>query len=353
MNKTPAKENRFRIAISHGDVNGIGYEIILKTLSDNRVLEMLSPVVYGSAKVASYYRKTINIPDFQFNIIHKISEANPRKANLLNITDQEIKIDMGQLTQTGGEMALLSLQEILSDFDKGEIDALVTAPINKKSMQSEHFSFPGHTEYLANHFKIKDFLMLLVHQNLRIGVVTGHLPLSRVADAITEELILRKLAILQKSLVQDFAIRKPRIAVLGVNPHAGDEGVIGQEEIQVIKPALVKANDMGILAFGPYPADGFFGVMSYLKFDAVLAMYHDQGLIAFKILGFQDGVNYTAGLPLIRTSPDHGTGFDIVGKDQASPDSFRQAMMLALDIHRNRMMYQELTQDPLPAGNGQ
>lgn len=353
MTKTTAKESRFRIGISHGDVNGIGYEVILKTLSDNRILEMMTPVVYGSAKVASYYRKTINIPDFQFNIIHKVVEANPRKANLINITDQEIKIEMGQLNATGGVMAVMSIQQALADFDAGELDALVTAPINKKSIQSEAFHFPGHTEFLANHFNIKNFLMLMVHQNLRVGMVTGHIPLSQVPGTITEELILRKLAILQKSLIQDFGIRKPKIAVLGVNPHAGDDGIIGEEEIQVIKPAIEKANEMDMLAFGPYPADGFFGAMAFRKFDAVLAMYHDQGLIAFKTLGFHEGVNYTAGLPLIRTSPAHGTGFEITGKDQASPDSFRQAMLLALDIHRNRLMYQELTEDPLPAGNEQ
>lgn len=350
MSKIAAKEGRFRLGITHGDVNGIGYEVILKALSDNRMVEMLTPVVYGSGKVASYYRKTVNIPDFQFNIISKIQEASPRKPNLLNITDQEIKIELGQPTTIGGEMALLSMEKVIADFDAGELDAIVTAPIHKKSIQSESFRFPGHTEYFANHFNIKDYLMLMVFQGLRIGMVTGHIPLQKVAASITEELILRKLAILQKSLIQDFAVRKPKIAVLGLNPHAGDEGLLGDEENQVIIPAIAKANEMGILAFGPYPADGFFGSVSFRHFDGVLAMYHDQGLAPFKTMAFHEGVNFTAGLPLIRTSPVHGTGFTMAGKDQASADSFRQAMLLALDIHRNRLMYQELTEDPVPAG---
>jgi len=338
-----------RIGISHGDVNGISYEIILKTLSDARVLEFFTPVVYGSSKVASYYRKTIDISDFNFNIIKSAEFASEGKANLVNIYNQEIKIDLGQCTEVGGQMAFLALEAATEDLKKGHIDALVTAPINKQNIQSEAFHFPGHTEYLTQRFGVAESLMLMVSHTMRIGVITGHVPVSQIPGMITRELIIKKVRLMNQSLTRDFGIRKPRIAILGLNPHAGDKGVIGQEEQEVIIPAIQQAFDEGVLAFGPYPADGFFGSASYRDFDGILAMYHDQGLIPFKALSFKSGVNFTAGLPYVRTSPAHGTAFDLAGKNSASPDAFREAVYLAIDVVRNRRMYQEITANPLSA----
>ncbi len=347
MNRTSEQDNRPIVGITHGDINSISYEIIIKSFVDNRIFELLTPVIYGSSKVASYHRKTLNVSDFSFNLIKRTDTPNPKRANIININDLEVKIDLGKSTTVAGELALVALEAAIEDLKKNHIDVLVTAPINKKNIQSKEFHFPGHTEYLANKFGSTDYLMLMVSNNLRIGVITGHIPLREVPEHLTEELILQKLKILNHSLLQDFGIRSPRIAILGLNPHAGDEDLIGKEESQVIKPAIEKANELGMKVFGPFPADGFFGSPAYTQFDGILAMYHDQGMLPFKTLAFNSGVNFTAGLPIIRTSPAHGTAYEIAGKDMASPDSFRAALYLACDIFNNRREYMAMSANPL------
>jgi len=348
-NINPKKEgdNQVRIGFTHGDVNGIGYEIIIKTLMDKRIMDMITPVVFGHSKVASYHRKTINARDFNFNLIKKVDAANPRRPNIYNIDDREVKIELGIPTKIGGEMAYLSLKTAVESLEMEEIDAIVTAPINKKSIQSEDFKAPGHTEYLAERHHVTDFLMMMVSNNLRIGVITGHIPLREVPDAVNEDLLMTKIQIMHDSLRRDFAIARPRIAVLGLNPHAGDDGLLGNEEKETIIPVINKAFDEGILVYGPYPADGFFAAGQHSKFDGILAMYHDQGLVPFKTLAFDSGVNYTAGLPIVRTSPAHGTAYDIAGKNQASESSMRAAVYLACDIFRNRKDFDEMNADPL------
>ncbi len=345
------QQKALRIGISHGDVNGINYEIIIKTLSDSRILELFTPIVYGSSKVASYHRKALNIPDFSFNILKSAEQALDGKANLLNIYSEEIKIDLGKSTDIAGEVAYQALEAVTQDLKKGQLDAVVTAPISKQNIQGPGFSFPGHTEYFADRFGTSESLMLMVSNNIRIGVITGHVPLREVPGMISEERILKKIRILNHSLVRDFGIRKPKIAILGLNPHAGDKGIIGHEEENVIIPSIQKAFDEGILAFGPYPADGFFGSSSFNDFDGILAMFHDQGLIPFKTLSFKSGVNYTAGLPVVRTSPAHGTAYDLAGKNMASPDAFREAIYLAIDVVKNRRMYDEIHANPLSGGS--
>jgi 4-hydroxythreonine-4-phosphate dehydrogenase len=340
-------DNKPVIGITHGDINSISYEIIIKALTDSRIFELLTPVVYGSSKVASYHRKMLSVSDFAFNLIKKADLANPKRANIININDQEVKIELGKSTSIAGELALLSLENATEDLKKGLIDVLVTAPINKQNIQSKEFHFPGHTEYLANKFGAEDYLMLMVSNNIRIGVVTGHIPLREVFNQLTEELLLHKIQILHQSLIQDFGIRKPRIALLGLNPHASDNGLLGEEEARIIKPAIDKAFNSGMMVFGPYPADGFFGSSDFTKFDGILAMYHDQGMLPFKTLAFDSGVNFTAGLPIVRTSPAHGTAYDIAGKDEASFESFRAALYLATDIFYNRRQYAEMSINPL------
>jgi len=340
------RNNKIIIAITQGDINGIGYEVIIKTLQDARVLEICTPVVYGSAKIAAYHRKALDIANFSLLSIKDITEVNFKKANIINLLDDNTRVELGKSTEIGGEASLVSLEAAVKDLKENKVDALITAPINKYNIQSKDFKFPGHTEYLESQFGGKA-LMLLVSENLRVGVVTGHIPISQVSQSITIEGILEKLKVLNHSLIQDFGIRKPRIAVLGLNPHAGDNGVIGDEEIKTIIPAIDEAKKKGIMALGPYPADGFFATDDYKKFDAVLAMYHDQGLAPFKALTFDSGVNYTAGLPIVRTSPAHGTAYQLAGKGIASEDSFRQALYLACDIVKNRMEYAELTQNSL------
>jgi 4-hydroxythreonine-4-phosphate dehydrogenase len=349
-NKEKDKERKVRVGISHGDFNGISYEIIIKTFLDKRMLQMMTPVIYGSSKIASYYRKTLNYTDISFNLVRKADMANPNRVNIINCYDQEVKIEIGKLSEKAGELAVLALEKVVSDMMHDTIDVLVTAPINKKSIQSEAFDFPGHTEYLAKKFNTDDYLMMMVSENLRIGIITGHIPLKDVSASITEDLLIRKIKIMNDSLIKDFAIRKPKIAVLGLNPHAGDDGVIGNEESEIIIPAVKKSYDDGILCFGPYPADGFFGSASYTKFDGIISLYHDQGMLPFKALAFDSGVNFTAGLPYVRTSPAHGTAFDIAGKKKASPDSFRKALFLAVDIFKNRKIYEEISKNPLPVG---
>jgi len=337
-----------KVAITQGDVNGIGIEVILKTLFDIRLCELLTPVVYSSAKAVAYHKKTLSgLGDFSFNIIRNIHSANPRKPNLVNIYDQEIKIELGVPTKTAGEHALMSLDAALTDVMEGHADVLVTAPLNKLTIQSAPFNFPGHTEYLANKVKVEEVLMLMVSQSLRIGTVTGHISLREVPSAISKELITKKLLLFNSSLQYDFAIKKPKIAILGLNPHAGEGGLLGTEEETIIKPAIKEAFDKGITVFGPYPADGFFGSGHFRFFDGILAMYHDQGLIPFKALSFDGGVNFTAGLPIVRTSPAHGTAYDIAGRDAASANSMREAIYNEIDIFKNRLMHEELTQNPL------
>lgn len=347
MQKSSDKIKKIKVGISHGDINGIGYEIILKSLSDQRMMDLFTPIVYGSSKVASYHRKVNGINDFNFNIIEKSGTPNHKKANLIEISTKEIKIELGKSSKTAGELAFVALEESVEGLKQNNIDVLVTAPINKHNIQSEHFDFPGHTEYLAKKFNVEDYLMLMVSGSLRLGVVTGHIPIKKVSESLSKDLILRKIKILNESLIKDFGITKPKIALLGLNPHAGDEGLLGEEENEIIIPAIRTAFEDEILAFGPYPADGFFGASSYKNFDGVLAMYHDQGMIAFKTLSFDSGVNYTAGLPIVRTSPAHGTAYEIAGKRKASTESFHKAIYLALDIYKNRVMHANLTKNPL------
>lgn len=341
------KRDKMIIGISHGDINGIGYEVIMKTLMEPRILDMCTPIVYGSPKVAAYHKKALNLETFNFNHIRSASEADPRKANIINCVDDNIRVELGRSSEMAGEASYMALEKAVNDIKQGEIDALITAPINKDNIQSEKFNFPGHTEYLAEQFHVRDYVMLMVSESMKVGVVVGHTPLSEVTSRITKGAILNKLRIINQSLEKDFLIKRPRIAVLGLNPHAGDNGLLGREEIEIIIPAIQQAKDEGIIAVGPYPADGFFGSGDFVKFDAILAMFHDQGLIPFKMAAFDRGVNFTAGLPVIRTSPAHGTAYDIAGEDKAIPDSFREALYLAIDIHKNRALYAEMSKNPL------
>jgi 4-hydroxythreonine-4-phosphate dehydrogenase len=338
---------KLKIGISIGDVNGIGLEVIIKTLVDNRIYDYFTPIVYGHTKVASFHRRSINAGELNFHVINDPSHAQHKKANMINCWEEDVKIELGTINEIGGKYALLSLQRATADLVKGDIDALVTAPINKDNIQSEEFKFPGHTEYLQEMAGAAESLMFLVSDTLRVGVVTGHIPLKNVAETVTGDKILAKLKLMDASLRQDFWIRKPRIAVLGLNPHAGDNGLIGSEEKDTIIPAIEEARANDILAFGPYPADGFFANGTYMQFDAVLAMYHDQGLIPFKQISFESGVNFTAGLNFVRTSPDHGTAYDIAGRNQASEISFREAIFTAAHIVKHRRETAILTENPL------
>lgn len=342
-----AYHNTIRVGISHGDVNGIGYEVIMKTLLDPRILEMCTPIVYGSPKVAAYHRKALNINNLSFNHIRSANDAHYKKSYIINCIDDDLRVELGKSTAEAGKSSFMALKRACSDLQHGDIDVLITAPINKDNIQSEGFNFPGHTEYLAETFNAEDYAMLMVSETMKMGVVTTHIPISKVAESLTKELILSKIRIIEKSLKQDFSITKPRIAVFGLNPHAGDNGLLGSEETEIIIPAIEQAKKEGIIAMGPYPADGFFGAEDYRKFDAILAMYHDQGLIPFKLASFERGVNYTAGLPIIRTSPSHGTAYSLAGEDVASPESFRQALYLAIDIHKNRKIYAKISKNPL------
>jgi 4-hydroxythreonine-4-phosphate dehydrogenase len=340
-------EEKIKVGITQGDINGIGYEVIFKSLNDPRVYEDLTPIIYGSSKVAAYHRKALEMPAMTLNSIKTAEEAHEKRVNIINILDDNIRVELGKSTQMGGEAAFLSIKQAVEDLKRGAIDVLITAPINKKNIQSDSFNFPGHTEYLVQEFNSGNGLMLMVDNNLKVGVVAGHIPIKDVSQYITKERILEKLRILNSTLKNDFTIRKPRIAVLGLNPHMGDEGLIGTEEQDVIIPALEQAMEEGIMAVGPYAADGLFGSDSLYKFDAILAMYHDQGLAPFKTLAFSTGVNFTAGLPGIRTSPDHGTAFDIAGQNKADHQSFLNALYLAVDIHKNRKQNAELSRNPL------
>lgn len=342
------EKEKIVIGITHGDINGIGYEVILKTLSEPLMTDFFIPIIYGSSKVASFYRKALELQSLNLNIINSVEELNPKRINIINCTDEEIKVELGQSTSEAGNAAFSALEKATEDLKRGALDALVTAPINKKNIQSADFHFPGHTEYLEKVFGTdKPALMLLINDVMRVAVVTGHIPVNEVSKAVTADLIKEKLLVFNSCLKNDFNVNGPRIAVLGLNPHAGDDGVIGNEENEVIIPALKAAEKEGVMCFGPYPADGFFGSGHFSKFDGILAMYHDQGLIPFKTVSMESGVNYTAGLSIIRTSPAHGTAYDLAGKNIASEESFRQAIYMAYDVYNNRKLNKELSANPL------
>ncbi|MEM8908841.1 MAG: 4-hydroxythreonine-4-phosphate dehydrogenase PdxA, partial [Bacteroidota bacterium] len=329
------------------DINGVGLEVILKTLANTKITEFCTPVIYGSSKVVSYHKNIVGVEDFQFFGTNPNGRFKTDRINIVNCWQENVNITLGKPSEIGGQYALKSLEQATDDLKNGKIDALVTAPINKKIMQSEKFNFTGHTEYLTQIFKAQESLMLMVNDDLRVGLVTNHIPISAVSDAITKEKVANKLKILHKSLKVDFGIERPTIAILALNPHASDEGLIGDEEEKIIRPVIIEAKKKGMLVIGPYPADGFFGSRQYRKFDGILAMYHDQGLTPFKALSFGSGVNFTAGIAGVRTSPDHGTAFDIAGKNEADPASFRQAMFLAMDIARQRKAYEEMHANPV------
>ena len=343
------EENKIKVGITQGDINGIGYEVIIKTLSDPRVNEFCIPIVYGSSKAAAFHRKALNVENFTLNAINTPEEANPKRSNIINCGDENLKVEPAKSTEDAGKAAFVALERATADLKAGLIDVLVTAPINKKNIQSEKFHFPGHTEYLQNMFSTdgEKGLQLMVSDVLRVAIATGHVPTRQVASHITIDGLVSKLESLNKTLRQDFAVQRPRIAVLGLNPHAGDGGVLGNEEEDIIIPAIKKANDMNITCFGPYAADSFFGAGSFKSFDAVLAMYHDQGLVPFKCIAMESGVNYTANLPIIRTSPVHGTAYDRVGIGNASEESFRNALYLACDVYNCRKQYSELSKNRL------
>lgn len=342
------KDKKIKVGITHGDINGIGYEVILKSLEDNRILELCTPIIYGSAKIAAFYRKATDMPAVPLNQIASASEARDGANNIINVVGEDVKVEPGKSTEEAGQSAFIALERAVTDLRCGEIDVLVTAPINKRNIQSPTFTFPGHTEYLeASIGDGAKALMILCNDIMRVALVTTHCPLSQVPGKITTDAIVEKLEIFNRSLSCDFGINAPRIAVLSLNPHAGDSGLLGKEENEIITPAIEKARGQKILCFGPYASDGFFGAGNFKKFDGILAMYHDQGLAPFKTLAMETGVNFTAGLPFVRTSPDHGTGYDIASKGDADGESMRHAIYSAIDILRNRSRYDEMTRHPL------
>ena len=338
---------KIKVGITHGDINGIGYEVILKAFSDPTMLELCTPIVYGSPKVAAYHRKAMDIQT-NFCIIASATEAVDNRLSILNCTEDELKVELTKPTPEAGKAALDALERALADYREGLIDVLVTAPINKHTIQSENFKFPGHTEYIQE--RVGDgqkALMILLKDDFRVALVTGHIPVKDIATTLTKNLIVEKATIFHQSLKQDFGIDNPRIAIFSLNPHAGDSGVIGTEEAEVIQPAIQELVSKRIQCFGPYPADGFLGSGNYEHFDGILAMYHDQGLAPFKAMAMDEGVNFTAGLPIVRTSPAHGTAYDIAGQGIAMENSFRQAIYTAIDVYRNRLIEEEIHARPL------
>jgi len=337
-----------RIGISCGDLNGIGIEVVLKCFEDTRMLADITPVLYASSHAVSFHRKALKLDEVQFHGVKDAREAIPKKLNLVNVWDEDIELELGKRSSALSAYAIKSLEAAAQDLASAKVDVLITAPIDKNSMQQAGFAFPGHTEFLQQMAGAdSDVLMVLVADGLRVGTVTGHIPLKDVAEAITTDRIVAKAKLLHQSLLRDFGVQEPRIAILGLNPHAGDGGTLGSEDKERILPAVRKLVDEGIAAMGPYPADGFFGNGSYKHFDGVLAMYHDQGLVPFKTLSFGHGVNFTAGLPIVRTSPDHGTGMDIAGQGIADEGSFRAAVWLAMDVIKNREHYRMISANPL------
>ena len=334
------------VGITQGDGNGISYEVIIKALADERMLDLCTPVIYGSSKIFGFYKKQIhNIEQINTNVINSAAEVHPKRVNIVNCLPENVFVEPGQSTPESAKAAMTSLERAVADIKEGYIDVLVTAPINKRAMDKEGFGYTGHTEYLEKQFGVDEVAMIMVCDRLKVGVATGHIPLKEVPVQLTSEKILRKLRLMKASLQRDFGIDAPKIAVLGLNPHCGDGGLLGDEEQQIILPAIKAAAAEDIMAYGPYSADGFFGLGNYSKFDAVLAMYHDQGLTPFKALAFEDGVNYTAGLPIVRTSPDHGTAYEMAGRDLADPRSMKAAIYAAIDIFNKRADYDELIEN--------
>lgn len=332
----PSKTARYRIGITVGDINGIGPEVVIKALHDSRMLNLFTPVVYGSTRVLSFYKKLMNLDDFTYAHVKTPGQFAPKSVNVVNCWDEVIEINPGKPDAQAGKAAWLSLKQAVADLKNGLIDALVTAPINKQVIHGNDFPFRGHTEFLASYFSISEYLMMMVSEQLRVGLVTEHIPLKEVPLLLSRDRIHTRLLIMEQTLRREFGINKPRIAVLGLNPHAGDGGLLGTEDDQLIKPALDDLKNKGKLVFGPFAADGFFASGQYKRYDGILAMYHDQGLIPFKLLAFESGVNFTAGLPVVRTSPDHGTAYALAGKNAASESSMRQAIFTALDILQTR-----------------
>lgn len=344
------EHEQIRVGISIGDPNGIGIETILKVFADPRMNDFVLPIIYGNTDVLRFHRKELGMADVRLNTAPSAEEAHPRKINVINVWNDKWEPSLGTADKQAGAYAFKSIEAAVNDLASNKVDVLVTCPINKDTIQGDEFNFPGHTEYLASMANVEESLMFLVSDRMRIGVATGHVPLKDVSTKLTKEGIVKKLRLMNESLIKDFGIPRPKIAVLGLNPHAGDNGLLGAEEQEIILPAIREVEaDMFIM--GPYGADGFFGTVSFKKFDGVLAMYHDQGLAPFKALAFDTGVNYTAGLPIVRTSPDHGTGYDIAGKGVASEDSLRAAIFTACDIYKQRREYRELTANPLEIRN--
>ena len=338
---------KIRVGITHGDINGVGYEVILKAFSDPTMFELCTPIVYGSPKVAAYHRKAMDLQT-AFSIIATAEEAMDGRLNILSCTEDELKVELTKPMPEAGKAALDALEKALEDYREGLIDVLVTAPINKHTIQSENFRFPGHTEYIEERVgEGNKSLMILMKDDFRVALVTGHIPVKDIASTLTKELIMEKMSVFHQSLKSDFGIDSPRIAVFSLNPHAGDHGLIGSEESEIIIPAIKEMIAKGVQCFGPFPADGFMGSGNSCHFDGILAMYHDQGLAPFKALAMDEGVNFTAGLPIVRTSPAHGTAYDIAGQGVASENSFRQAIYTALDVYRNRLVEKEIHARPL------
>lgn len=341
------EDRKIRVGITQGDINGVGYEVILKTFSDPMMLELCKPIIYGSPKVATYHRKAMDLPA-NFSIVNSASEAVDNKLSVVNCTDDEVKVEFSKADLEAGKAALGALEKAIEEYKAGLIDVIVTAPINKHTIQSEEFTFPGHTEYIEQKLgEGQKALMILMKDDFRVALVTGHIPVGQIAAELTKDLIEEKLTIFNRSLKQDFGISAPRIAVLSLNPHAGDGGLLGKEEEEIIIPAIQEMTAKGVFCFGPYPSDGFMGSGNFQYFDGILAMYHDQGLAPFKALAMDEGVNFTAGLPVVRTSPAHGTAYDIAGKGLASEDSFRQAIYVAIDVFRNRQHEKAARHNPL------
>ncbi|MBE6319160.1 MAG: 4-hydroxythreonine-4-phosphate dehydrogenase PdxA [Bacteroidales bacterium] len=342
------EHKKIRVGITHGDINGIGYEVILKALEDPHMLDICTPIIYGSAKIVAFYRKNLDLPQFPMGQIAGAVDARDGACNIINVVGEDTQLEPGKSTETAGKAAFAALEQAVADLRNNTIDALITAPINKDNIQSDIFSFPGHTEYLEASLGNGDkALMILCNENVRVALVTTHTPIAKVPEAITKENIIEKLTIFNNSLKNDFGIDRPRIAVLSLNPHAGENGLLGKEEQEIIIPAIEDANENKIMCFGPYAADGLFGSGQYSKFDGILAMYHDQGLIPFKTLAMENGVNFTAGLKYVRTSPDHGTGYDIAGKGLANEISMREAIYNAIDIVKCRRNEAYIHRNPL------
>jgi len=342
-----SEQKRPVIGISVGDLNGIGIEIIIKTFSDSRILELCTPIVFASNKVINFYKKSIPEINLNYLSIKDISKANPKQLNIFTVWEEDVEIIPGQMTELGGKYGVKSLQSAVAALKEKTIDALVTAPLNKFTMQSSEFNFTGHTPFLKQAFNADDVLMLMIAENMKVALLTEHLAIMDVAKNINKDQIIKKINLLKNSLIKDFGIERPRIAVLGLNPHAGDEGLVGKEEKEIIRPAILESKKNDCIVMGPYSADAFFARGNHEKFDAVLAMYHDQGLIPFKSLALGEGTNFTAGIPAIRTSPDHGTAFDIAGKNIADESSFRAAIFSAIDIFDTRNHYRDMRKNPI------